>query len=135
MRFYQIRPRRIPIASLIVKLTELLQAQCIGRALRIECTPRKLSRRFRDTDCFRQVPNAAKRIELLVEDRPELFVAFRHSESYQPSESWLTSATARFSAARGIACRSSVVTSELTKKLVPPLIRAGPAIVLPSLPF
>src|SRR6266404_5956538 len=39
---------------------------------------------------------------------------------HQPSLSWLTNRVARSSVASGRACRSSVVTSLLTKKLVVP---------------
>jgi len=53
---------------------------------------------------------------------------------HQPSLIWLTSRVARSSVASGRACRSSVVTSLLTKKLVVPTASLGDANCSPFLP-
>src|SRR5437762_1544324 len=53
---------------------------------------------------------------------------------HQPSLIWLTSRVARSSVASGNACRSSVVTSLLTKKLVVPTASLPPTSCSPFFP-
>src|SRR5205807_9863594 len=81
---------------------------------------------FRHANRFRQTPTRAKSVEFVAENCPKLLFAF-HGD-HQPSLSWVTSRLASSSEAKGNACRSSVVTSVPTKKLVVPETSAiGPS--------
>src|SRR5216110_1200504 len=73
-------------------------------------------------DRFGDVIGRAQSIKLVVEDSPKVLLAFHGN--HQPSLNWVTRWVASSSAAKGKACRSSVVTSVPTKKLVVPTTSA-----------